>query len=238
MLRRIQNPAVACSLIALGLIGPAAAQDPPDTARPAPDSAPGRIFGIIPNYRSSPTLAEYKPLITREKFKIAAQDSFDRGTFALGALFGAEAQLTNANRSFGQGVRGYSQYFAASYGDFMIGDMMTEGVFPSLLHQDPRYFRRGTGSGWRRLRYSIGQTFTTHNDSGRTQFNFSEFGGNAAAVAISNAYYRDNRTASDAVSKLGTQIGVDMASNVLKEFWPDLARKFGRKHRTADPGTQ
>jgi hypothetical protein len=236
MRRRLQNPAVASSVIALSLIGSAGAQQPPDTANPASDSASGRIFGIIPNYRSAASLAEYKPLTTREKFKIAAQDSFDRGTFGLAALFGAEGQLTNANRSFGQGVRGYSQYFAASYGDFLIGDMMTEGVFPSLLHQDPRYFRRGTGSGWRRLGYSIGQTFTTHNDSGRTQFNFSEFGGNAAAVAISNAYYRDNRTASDAVSKMGTQIGVDMASNVLKEFWPDLARKFTRKHRTAGLG--
>jgi hypothetical protein len=25
------------------------------------------------------------------------------------------------------------------------------------------------------------------------------------------------------------QLGVDMASNVLKEFWPDVSRKF--KHR-------
>jgi hypothetical protein len=25
------------------------------------------------------------------------------------------------------------------------------------------------------------------------------------------------------------QIGVDMASNVLKEFWPDISRKFSRK---------
>jgi hypothetical protein len=50
-------------------------------------------------------------------------------------------------------------------------------------------------------------------------------------VAISNSYYADNRNASDAVSKFGMQIGVDMAANVLKEFWPDLERKFRRKHR-------
>jgi hypothetical protein len=27
------------------------------------------------------------------------------------------------------------------------------------------------------------------------------------------------------------QTGVDMAGNVLKEFWPNLQRKFRRKHR-------
>jgi hypothetical protein len=32
------------------------------------------------------------------------------------------------------------------------------------------------------------------------------------------------------VSSLGVQLGVDMAANVLKEFWPDLERKFKRKH--------
>jgi hypothetical protein len=148
---------------------------------------------------------------------------------ALGALFGGESQLTNGNRSFGQGGAGFGRYFGAAYGDFLFGDYMTEAVFPSLLHQDPRYFRRGSGSGWSRAGYAIGQIFWTHRDSGGTQFNYSELIGNSTAVAISNAYYAD-RTASDAVSKLGIQLGVDMAGNMLKEFWPELERKFKRKH--------
>jgi hypothetical protein len=115
----------------------------------------------------------------------------------------------------------------------VIGDFMTEAIFPSLLHQDPRYFRRSSGSGWSRLGYAAGQIFWTHTDSGGTGFNYSEVLGNSTAVAISNAYYQDNRTASDAVSKLGMQLGVDMASNILKEFWPDVTRKFSRKRSRA-----
>jgi hypothetical protein len=76
----------------------------------------------------------------------------------------------------------------------------------------------------------MGQIFWTHRDSGGTQFNYSEIAGNSVAVAISNGYYANNRTASDAVSKLGMQIGVDMAANILKEFWPDLERRFPWKH--------
>jgi hypothetical protein len=76
----------------------------------------------------------------------------------------------------------------------------------------------------------MGQIFWTHADSGGTQFNYSEIIGNSAAVAISNAYYADNRTAADGVSKLGMQLGVDMASNILKEFWPELQHRFSRKH--------
>jgi hypothetical protein len=209
---------------------PGAAQGTEDNNQSPPENK--RILWVIPNYRTSPSLDNYEPLSTSEKFKLASQDAFDRGTVALAALFGGHGQLTNANRSFGQGVAGFGRYFGASYGDWLIGDYMTEGVFPTLLHQDPRYFRRSTGSGWSRIGYAMGQIFWTHRDSGGTQFNYSEVIGNSTAVAISNAYYADNRTASNAVSNLTVQLGVDMASNVLKEFWPDLERKFRRKHQT------
>ena len=189
-----------------------------------------RIFWIIPNFRTSATLAEYKPITTKAKYNIATQDAFDRGTVALAVLFGGEAQLSNSNPSFGQGVKGYSHYLGASYADFVIGDYMTEGVFPSLLHQDPRYFRKGKGSFITRLGYSAGQIFFTHGDNGRTQLNYSELAGNSAAVAISMSYYPENRDVADGISKLGTQLAVDMASNILKEFAPDISHRFHR-HR-------
>ncbi len=175
--------------------------------------------------------------LLEEKFKIATEDSFDRGTAALAVLFAGEAQLTNATPAFGQGVKGYARYLGTSYADFVIGDMMTEAIYPVILHQDPRYFRRGTGSVWSRLGSAAGQIFWTHTDSDHTQFNFSEIIGNSTAVAISIAYYPDNRTATNAVSKLGVQLGVDMASNILKEFWPDINRKFSRKHRAGKDET-
>lgn len=200
---------------------------------PSPDPAPAdskRILGLIPNYKSSPSLQNYVPLTVREKFRIASQDSFDRGTVALALIFAGEGQLTNSNRSFGQGAEGFGKYFGTAYGDFLIGDYMTDAVFPIILHQDPRYFRRGTGSVPSRIGYAIGHVFRTQTDSGRRQFNFSEVVGNSAAVAISTAYYPNQRTAADAASSLGIQIGIDAGSFVLEEFWPDLQRKFRRRH--------
>jgi len=208
--------------------------DAPVSINPAPVGAPAveskRIFGIIPNNRTWPSLKNYAPLTTKEKFEIARQDSLDRGTVVLAAVFAADAQLAKASPSFGQGTTGYARYFGASYGDFVIGNYMSEAVFPALLHQDPRYFRRAGGSKWSRLGYAMGQIFWTHTDSDRTQFNYSEILGNSTAVAISNLYYPDSRNAGDAAAKLGSQVGVDMASNVLKEFWPDISQRIARKH--------
>jgi len=220
--------------ILLAVAGCAAlhAQEPdPGTVPPPASAEPAhkRLFGIIPNYRTAPFPAHYEPLSTRAKFKLASEDAFDRGTFLLAAAFAGEKQLTNANPSFGQGLKGYAHYLVTSYADWAIGDYMTEAIFPVLFHQDPRYFRRGTGSGFKRLKYAMGQIFWTHTDSGGHMFNFSEVGGNAAAAAIATSYYPENRSAASAASQLGIQIGVDMASNVMKEFYPDLRKRLSRK---------
>jgi hypothetical protein len=202
-----------------------------NTPDPPPDQESKHLLWILPNYRTSPGLTNYQPLTVRNKFKVAAEDSWDRGTLVQAALAGAEHQLTNSNRSFGQGAAGFGQYFGASYGDFVVANYMTEAVFPSLLHQDPRYFRRGTGGVWSRVGYAIGQTFRTHNDSGHSEFNYSEWLGNSAAVAISNAYYADNRNAGDNASQLRVQVGIDAAGNILKEFYPEIVRRFTRRHK-------
>jgi hypothetical protein len=219
---------VASALAAASCFGQAAAPAANQQSTPANPSEPNdkRVLWIIPNYRTFPTLTDYKPITPRQKFKIATDDTFDRGTIVLAAAFAGEGELTNSNPSFGQEELGYGHYFAAAYADLTIGNYMTEAVYPTLLHQDPRYFRRGTGRKWSRLGYAAGQIFWTHTDSGGTQFNYSEIVGNSTAVAISCAYYPEGRDALSAVSKLGTQIGVDMAANILKEFWPDLHQRL------------
>jgi len=203
--------------------------DPVKSTEPADK----RILWIIPNYRTFPTLTNYEPITPKEKFKIAAADSFDRGTVVLAAAFGGAGQLENSSPSYRQGVQGYARYFGAAYGDLAIGDFMTEAIYPAMLHQDPRYFRRGIGSGWSRLGYAMGQIVWTHTDSGGTQFNISEIAGNSTAVAIASAYHPEGRDVNSAITQLGSQIGIDMAANVLKEFWPDLRRKFSR-HKATD----
>lgn len=203
-----------------------------------PQGLPKRIFWIIPNYRSHPSFDAAKPLSTGAKFKLAVQDTFDPGTFLLAGAIAGIGQASNSTRSYGQGMAGYGRYYGAAYGNMMIGNFMTDAIFPSMLKQDPRYFRRGTGSTWSRLGYAMGQIFITHGDNRRTQFNFSEILGNSTAVAISNAYVPDNRTAADAAGQLGIQLGIDMAGNILKEFAPDLHRRTsGKKHARPSSGS-
>src|SRR5215471_16997135 len=59
---------------------------------------PKRIFWIIPNYRSHPSFDAAKPLSTGAKFKLAARDSFDPGTFLLAGAIAGIGQASNSTK--------------------------------------------------------------------------------------------------------------------------------------------
>ena len=215
-------------LISLTLViaSAALAQDRAEENAPPEDK---RVFGVIPNNRTTEGSLPFAPITARRKMAIAAKDSFDWPVYLTSGLFASLYQFEDQNHSFGQGMAGYGKRYGAAYGDQMIGNMMTEGIIPSLFHEDPRYFRTGHGSKKSRIGLALEQILVTRTDSGRRTFNFSEWGGNAIAVGVSNAWYPDTRTVSDNVQKLLIQCATDAFSNVLKEFWPDVKAHFQRR---------
>ncbi len=200
-----------------------------------PEPPDKRVFGVLPNYRTANFSAVYTPLTTHQKFVIASKDSFDYPLVILAGALAGLGQMGDQNPAFGQGVAGFARRLGTSYADQAIGNMLTEGIFPAFLHEDPRYFRRGFGSKKSRLGYALTRVLVTRTDAGGTRFNFSEVLGNAAGVAISNSYYSEGRTVSNNVAKLGEQISTDAISQVLKEFWPDIKRKLFRHKRDEQP---
>ncbi len=202
------------------------------------DSGPknDRIFLVIPNYTTVEVPVKFMPLTVKEKFKLGAEDAFDPYAFPLAAALAGIAQAENEDATWGQGWKGYGKRYAAGFGDATIGSFMTTGVFPSIFREDPRYFRNGKGGFWHRSGIATKRLFVTRTDSDHSQFNFSEFGGNAAAAAISLTYHsREERTFSTFGSNWGTQIAIDFISNQLKEFWPDIRRKIFKEKKQPAP---
>jgi hypothetical protein len=189
-----------------------------------------RAFGVLPNYRTADGNAPFQPISAKYKLTIAVKDSFDGPLYATGGIFAGIYHWENQNPSFGQGMAGFTRRYFTSFSDQAIGNLMTEGFMPSLLHQDPRYFRRGIGTKKSRLGHALASIFVCRNDKGDWTFNVSELLGNSVGVAISNSYYPDTRTVHDNVEKLGIQLATDALSQVLKEFWPDVKRRLS-KHK-------
>ena len=206
----------------------------PTVDSPANQQIDKRIFGVLPNYRTANGSIPFEPISAKRKLWIAAKDSFDYPVYFTSGAFAALYQLDNQNPSYGQGAKGYARRYGSAYGDQAIGNLMTEGFMPVLLHEDPRYFRIGSGSGhskWYRTGYALRGVMWAKTDHGNWTFNAAEWVGNSVAVAISNVYYpQDTRNAQDNAEKLLVAVATDAFSNCLKEFWPDIKQHFKKKH--------
>jgi hypothetical protein len=189
-----------------------------------------RIFDVLPNYGTVENAGKLQPLRTGQKFRLATASAFDWAAYPFNGVLAAIGQAKNDPESWGQGWGAYAKRYTASFADNTIGTYMTVAVFPSLLHEDPRYYQMGKGKFTRRFSYALSRLFVTRTDSGDTRFNYSESIGNATAAAISNVYHpAEDRTAARNAKSFAFLILYDGLSNELKEFWPDIRRKVLHK---------
>jgi hypothetical protein len=222
-------PASASFLdVAPGPIG--SASEPAAVIPSAPEAKNDRLFFLLPNYLMVEDRNHSVPLPAKTKFLLSAKTMTDPVTISFLGAIALLGQARNSDPSYGQGLPGYAKRYATVYADSGIGTLMTASVFPVILHQDPRYFQRGSGGAWRRTMYAVSQIFVTRGDSGKAQFNYSEIVGNAVAAGISNAYHPQNqRTLGNTLSVWGTDTMLNAICNVAKEFWPDLRRKIRKR---------
>lgn len=195
-----------------------------------------RIMDVLPNYGTVEGTHATPALNTGQKFRLATAGVFDWAAYPFNAALAGIGQAKNDPKQWGQGWGAYGKRYGANFADNSIGTYMTTAIFPSLLHEDPRYYQMGQGSFKKRFFYALDRLFVTRTDSGKNRFNYSESVGNAAAAALSNIYHpSDDRTASRNASTFGFLILYDGISNELKEFWPDIRRKvFHQKNPHSD----
>ena len=175
----------------------------------------------------------YKPglalcsLELKDKFLLFVSDSFDPVTFMAAGFNAGLSQAANQDPTFGQGAAGYGKRFGASFADQVSFKFFKEFAYPSLLHEDPRYYRLIYGSNGRRLWHAINHAFVAQRDNGNHTFNASEWLGTASVIALSNTYHPGNqRGFGSAAQQMGYSIITDMGFDVLREFWPEISHKF------------
>jgi len=189
-----------------------------------------RIFWTLPNYLTVENGKRIPPLTTGQKFKLVALGVFDPVEYPYVGVLALIDQAENDDPSYGQGFGGYAKRYGAAFADTAIENFMVGAVFPSVFHQDPRYYQSGKGGFFRRAGHAALQVFITRSDSGKRQFNYSEWAGSAVAAALSNTYHPPHdRTALNSTNIWLTQIWGDAVSYELKEFWPDIRRKLHKK---------
>jgi hypothetical protein len=176
-----------------------------------------RLFGIFPEF-----FVSYRwnaaPLTTKQKFELALKSSFDPVPLT---IIGAEAGYSQANnhlRPFGQGTQGYAKRFGARFADEFDATMIGGAILPSIFHQDPRYFVKGTGSFQSRAVHAMIFPFVCRGDNGHSMPNYSRMLGVYASAELSNTYYPSSwRPDMSAESYLLDYLGISV-NNLIKEF--------------------
>lgn len=228
-------------------LGPPSHEGATSQADPAPGKTsdldlappPKRMFGMIPDFENTNDIpANRYPLTVREKFILSLHQAFDISAHVGDAFQAALQQAANGQPRYGQGWGAYGERFAANEGDQITGSLLIYGVLPSILHEDPRYFRQGRGSTIARVWYAINRTFVTRKDKGTSGFNTSETLGQLISCGISTSYYpQQDRATGRVFSNWGVNLGGNSAYNVLSEYYPDLMRGLFHRHpKPVGPG--
>jgi hypothetical protein len=215
-----------------------------------PGTSKDRILYALPNFLTLENAGKLPRMPVKDKFKVVALSTFDPVNFAWWGLLSGISQGENSEPGFGQGWAAYGKRYGTQAADSSIENFMVGAVFPSVLHQDPRFYQSGQGGFGHRAWYGATRTLMTRGDSGRKEFNFSEVFGAAFAAAISTYSYHprstylstptnphmfvsSDRTLLNTASVWGTQIGLDAITYEIKEFWPDIRRKLKRQPKVA-----
>lgn len=182
-----------------------------------------RVVGIIPNFFTS-FVYDAAPLNTRQKFKLTTRSLIDPTAFISVAITAGAEQYKNTFPSWGNSdVASYGKRYAAGYGDELLTRGFSYAIYPSLFHQDPRYFYLGpSSSGRQRIWHAVSSGLITRGDNGKTEINYSYLLGSASGGALSSLYH----PASDGPGKLaglnvGVGIGGKAIQGLIREFiWP------------------
>jgi hypothetical protein len=198
-----------------------------------------RMFGVMPNFLTVDNAGQLPPLTPGQKFKAVARGAFDPYPIVYNGVLAGISQAENTLAGYGQGAQGYAKRYGAFFSDSTIENFAVGAALPSVLHQDPRYYRMGAGGFRHRAWYAATRVFVIRGDSGREQFNASEIFGSALAAGISTYSYHPeaDQKLTNVLSVWGVQMGSDVFGFMMKEFWPDIHRYFSRKKETSAAGT-
>jgi hypothetical protein len=176
-----------------------------------------RIFGFIPNFYAVYD-HDFAPLTTKLKFQLATKVLIDPVTI-IGAAAIAGINQAGDVPNYGQGAKGYAERFGSSYASGATDIMIGGAILPSLLHQDPRYFYKGTGTKKSRTLYALTRPFVCKGDNGKWQPNYSTIGGDLGAAAIAQAYYpQSDRGAGRVFETTLINTGERAIANLAQEF--------------------
>jgi hypothetical protein len=212
---------------------PGVAVDSDGNPIPLERQQPQRILGFMPNFRSVSAGSKPHPPGWAYNFHIATRQSFDYSSFIFLGITSLSAEGIDSHPVLGKGVHGFYSYTWRGLIDKTDGTYIGAWLLPSLLHEDTRFYPLGKGHRViTRALYVISRQGVTQTYGGRQFPNIAGLGGKVLTQVVSRQYYPAGATSfSVLATKFGYSAMRDIAFSSIREFYPDIAAHYIKKHR-------
>jgi hypothetical protein len=172
----------------------------------------------------------YRPLTPKQKFEAFLRNSHSAGMAVNILSDGLISHATGAYPRLNPGWAGFGERMGISAMGAESAAFIGGFVYPTLFHQDPRYFQSHQHSVMNRIAYAASRAFIGRSDDGRSVINTSVIASQFTEATIANFYvpYR-NRSAGGTIENALTGLGGVAEGHILDEFWPDI-KEFVWRH--------
>ncbi len=166
-------------------------------------------------------------LSTKQKFELFADESVSPSRLLSSAAGAGIGQARNSLPGYGQGMGGYGKRFGSSMATGAANNFFGTFLVSSLLHRDPRYFVTLHGGAGHRIGYALSRIVVARTDDGKDAANWAGILGPLLAESLANSYLPvKEQTAGGTFQRYGWRIGLNAASNALREYWPTIFRSL------------
>ncbi len=188
-----------------------------DQSSAAQSTAPAGLGGA-PAVSSVPG---YIPLTLGQKYLYSLGETFGPDRLAAIAGYAVLDQMGVRPAQWGKRPASLAIRFASHFGDSLLKHNI-EFAVRALDHEDPRYFRLGHGRPWARVGRAVVHTFVVRSDRGGWMPAYSIVAADLGTPYLVRRWRPEQFQTASALQAGAVNIGIDVGTNVLKEFWPDL----------------
>jgi len=191
-----------------------------DSSLPEEPLAHKRELFLFAGYRTVTDPGTPVPsLRTKQKFELAYRETTDL-TFLIrtGLVSGFDYGL-GVGPDYGRGMSGFGKLYAYNAASIASTSFFSDAVLPAIFHQDPRYFRKGSGSVKSRLLWALKSQVVAYSDRGTEMLNYGNLIGPALSTALSNAYMPEkNISFGNTIKGYAIKEGITAGLDVSREF--------------------
>lgn len=167
----------------------------------------------------------YTPLSLKDKWLFSISQIFGASRLLAYAANALYDQIYDVPKQWGSSGDSLAIRLANHFGDSLIRYNL-QFVVQSLDREDPRYFRSHLHGGWHRTRYAVLHTFVVRNDDQSWMPAYSRLVTDFGMPYIIRQWRPERFYAMSDLEAANMGLGIQIGSNILTEFWPDLKRKL------------